>query len=102
MTRAVLNYHTDKIPDDAIWIMRPSQLGNPFVLGKMLTREESLKRFRQYLWHKINTDQRFRQSVLDLREKTLVCCCSPKPCHGHLLHAAADWIAAQDARSQPR
>jgi len=83
----VLNKYRDEIPDDAVWIMRPSKWGNPyrFVPSSPRSRARAIELYRQRLLH---TD--LRHDLEELRGKDLVCCCAPKPCHGDVLIALAN------------
>lgn len=78
----VLNQKTDNIPEDAVYIGRPSIFGNPFKEGIDGTRKEVIEKYKRYL--AINTDLR-NKAIHELRGKDLVCWCSPKPCHGDVL-----------------
>lgn len=70
--------------------------GNPFHIGKDGTREEVLWRYHQWIArHFIHTvpnvsQKEFRERVRGLQGKTLVCFCSPKPCHGDILALYAE------------
>ena len=78
----VLNQKTDKIPEDAVYIGRPSIFGNPFKEGLDGNRKEVIEKYRRYL--ALNTSLR-EQVIKQLKGKDLVCWCSPKPCHGDIL-----------------
>lgn len=45
--------------------------GNPFSIGPGMTREQSVERFRQYFYHRIENDREFRERVEGLRGKRL-------------------------------
>lgn len=62
--------------------MRPSIYGNPYVIGRDGSREEVLRKFREYFREKIFLSPEFKAAVERLRTASaLVCCCAPKPCH---------------------
>lgn len=65
---------------DEINIMRPNRHGNPFRIGADGSRTQVLCKFAAWAprqpW--------FVEACLELRDKTLVCCCKPKACHGDL------------------
>lgn len=70
-----------------VCIMRPSILGNPFVIGRDGTREEVIEKFREYFKQRISADESllidpFCQAVRNLVGKKIGCCCSPDACHG--------------------
>lgn len=58
--------------------------GNPFPIGDgtPAARARSLNQYGEYFQKRVNEDPEFRQRVLELRGKTLVCFCAPKECHG--------------------
>jgi hypothetical protein len=70
-----------------VFIGRPSRWGNPFTIGKDGTREEVIAGYRKHLWEQLADpeNEELRQAVRDLDERTLVCYCAPKPCHGDIL-----------------
>lgn len=76
----VLNKHKDVIPDDAVYIGRPSKWGNPYVIGKDGTREEVIKKYALYAGGHFGMGE-----LAELYGKDLVCFCSPQPCHGDVL-----------------
>lgn len=73
--------------------------GNPFThldYGlaeyKVATREESIERYKTWVWDHYRDDEYFRiclhalvRSYLRSEEIILVCWCDPLPCHGHIL-----------------
>ena len=78
----VLNKYNDIIPNNAVYIGRPSKWGNPFVIGKDGTRDEVIAKYRLWLFSQpamIDTAKR------ELSGKDLVCFCHPKRCHGDVL-----------------
>ena len=87
----VLNKSTDPIPAGAVFIMRPSEWGNPFIIGRDGTREEVIEKYRLDLWDKIRNGSIPLKKLADLHDRDLVCCCKPKPCHGDVLAQAAVW-----------
>ena len=66
--------------------------------GKGLTgyfgNPTTLKKYRGYLESRIDEDIGFREKVMNLYGKTLVCFCKPKPCHGDILAEYAErlWL----------
>jgi len=59
--------------------------GNPFPIQTGRKRGSTLEKYRKYLEHRLMTDTEFYRRVKDLKGKTLVCFCKPKPCHGDIL-----------------
>lgn len=86
--------HCKKRPYD-IYIGRGSIWGNPFThrplhLTKakvqVASREEAIKRFEDWILNSNDKEAKIMRDNLHLlKEKTLGCWCSPKPCHGDIL-----------------
>ena len=72
----VLNKRTDKIPDDAVYVGRPSRWGNPYKVGRDGTREEVIEKFTHFI---------VAFNLSELKGKDLVCWCAPLPCHADIL-----------------
>lgn len=68
--------------DFDINIQRGTMFGNPFKDG---TREENIKKFKQYFLNKIKSGQITKSHLEVLRGTRLGCTCSPKPCHGDII-----------------
>lgn len=64
-----------------IYIGRGSRWGNPFKIGKDGTREEVIKKYRDW----ISKQPGLLSSLGELRGKVLGCWCKPKACHGDVL-----------------
>lgn len=93
----VINIYHQKdkqVPPDAISIMRGTIFGNPYVMGPDGTREEVVELFRHYLFRRLQSEPVFAEQVKSLHNKTVCCCCFPKPCHGDILLKAAAWLAS--------
>jgi energy-converting hydrogenase Eha subunit B len=73
--------------------MRGTPFGNPFILGRDGDRAEVVRRYRVWLWARLQADPGFRAKVRALEGRDLVCCCAPLACHGDVLAAAAAWLA---------
>jgi len=79
--------HCKKEPYD-VYIGRPSKWGNPFsyldrtdAKFKVKTRQEAVDRYREW----IQTQPTLIASLIELKNKTLGCWCSPQACHGDVL-----------------
>lgn len=95
---AVLNYkNTNGIPDGAIFIGRPSRWGNSFRIKRGVTREQALAAYRVDLWGRIRKGEVTVEELAALHGHDLVCYCTPKPCHGHILERAAAWAKGKTA-----
>lgn len=70
-----------KITEDMIYIGRPSQWGNPFVVGIHGDREECVKKHREWVLKQPDLIEKIKT---DLKGKHLVCHCAPLACHGDI------------------
>lgn len=74
----VLNQRSDYIPEEAVYVGRPTKWGNPYHIGRDGSREDVIIKYEYWL----------RSSGLDINElagKDLVCWCAPLPCHADVL-----------------
>ena len=76
-------------------------LGNPFTV-EGITRELSIKKFREAFEDKLERDDAFRAAVRDLAGQTLGCWCqhldADEPaCHAEVIAEKADELAAREA-----
>lgn len=69
-----------------VYIGRPSIWGNPFVIGRDGTRDEVIRKYKQWLEGQPDLVKR----TSELRGKRLGCFCAPRPCHGDILVEFAD------------
>ena len=76
-----------------IYIGRPSQWGNPFIIGKDGTREKVIARYKQWLWQQILNGNITLSQLSQLKDKRLGCYCAPLLCHGDILIKAAIWAS---------
>ena len=69
-----------------IYIGRPSEWGNPFVIGKDGTREQVIEKYRQWIHSSdVKATALRRKARVALRGKVLGCWCVPEACHGDIL-----------------
>ncbi len=78
----VFNKRTDTIPDDAVFVGRPSKWGNPYRIGTHGNRSQVVAYYRAYLF---STHWLAMEAKRELKGKNLVCWCSPLPCHADVL-----------------
>ena len=78
----VYNIRDKDIPDDAVFIGRPSKFGNPFVIGKHGNREQVVAKYKEWI---LSKPELVEMAKLRLKGKNLVCYCAPLPCHGDVL-----------------
>ena len=76
-----------------IYIGRPSKFGNPFVIGKDGTREEVIAKYKNYFHCRLELQT---AAIDELKDKTLVCHCSPLACHGDVI---AEWLQSLKPKS---
>ena len=84
----ILNKKTDTIPKTAIYIGRPTKWGNPFVMTKEEERNNVCDKYIIFIMEKKNKYLR-EEARKELKDKDLVCYCSPKRCHGDILQKIA-------------
>jgi hypothetical protein len=95
----ILNKHHLSRPllDSEIYVGRPSPLGNPYpVQGN---REEVIQKYRLWLWEQIQSKspayrelKKLADRVKNGEEISLVCWCSPLPCHASVIASAINWM----------
>lgn len=93
MQPKVWNKQRDKnIPVEAVYVGRPSLMGNPFshlpsAIAEFAVkdRDEAVDKFEEYARQRIKIDAKYRKSVAALYAKDLVCWCSPLRCHAEIL-----------------
>ena len=86
----VVNKSTHKPTVNDVYIGRGSKWGNPYshsdntkALYKVKSRKEAIEKYRDYI---LNGDGKHLLNDLhELKNKTLVCFCKPKVCHGDVL-----------------
>lgn len=78
-----------KLPDNAVYVGRPSKWGNPFHTketlygkpSKLYTRDEAISLYELY----ITNNEELLSQLHELKGKDLVCWCAPYPCHADIL-----------------
>lgn len=78
--------HCKRDPYD-VYIGRPTQWGNPFVMGESTSREDVISQYKYWLMHEANL---VADAELQLKGKVLGCWCHPQPCHGDVLAKIAN------------
>lgn len=88
------------------YIGRPSPLGNPFKIGECGNRKHVIERYRKWLLVALRSPNRYpelcaefdrlSQKLLDEQHLTLLCWCSPLPCHGNVIADFLDIRAYQN------
>lgn len=88
-----------------VYIGRPSKdgngyFGNSHVIGwcnlcyKEHDRMECIAAFKQDHEARVQTDSAYKEKVMGLKDKTLVCFCAPQACHGNVYQK---WISSHNA-----
>ena len=78
------------IPDDAVYVGRPSKFGNPFVIGPDGDRAAVIAAFRDWLETSDEGRAVAETARTELIGKDLVCFCAPEPCHADVLMELAN------------
>lgn len=81
-----------------VYCGRGSIFGNPYTHIKykktlaefvVNTRDESIDKYKEYFYNRINTDVEFKNAVINLKGKTCACFCFPARCH---LNIIKEWL----------
>lgn len=87
--------HCKRAPYD-VYIGRPSEWGNPYVLKSEQVRGSTIDAYREYLWREVRKNpEEMIHKLRALEGKTLGCWCHPKPCHGNVIALAVEWALKQ-------
>ena len=74
----------DVNPVGSVYVGRPSEWGNHFVIGKDGNRDEVIDKFKKWAWHPEQFEWRCRVRS-ELKGKNLICWCAPYACHASVL-----------------
>lgn len=80
------NRKNRNVPEDAVFIGRPSKWGNPFPLRREEDRDAVILQYVAWL----KTRPPIIDDLDELMGCDLVCFCTPKMCHGDVLLALAN------------
>src|SRR5690625_2029635 len=75
-------------PVDSVPYERWKERGKPFLLGDHGPRAQVIEKYREWL---LSQPEMLERVKAQLQGKHLVCCCKPKPCHGDVLLALANY-----------
>ena len=75
-------YHVNNCPKDAVYIGRPSEYGNPYVVEIDGNRQEVMEKYILYLNQNEELQKKIKENLVG---KDLACWCCPKPCHGDVI-----------------
>ena len=91
----VVNIHHKAEYDIAIG--RPSEWGNPWIIGRDGTRDEVIDRYAEYL----QTKSTLLNKLPQLSRKRLGCYCKPARCHGDVIVEAFNRLVSGKADEPP-
>jgi len=77
---------TGKTVPGAVYVGRPSEFGNPFVVGRDGSRAEVIRHYVAWLHDHPDIVERARR---ELAGKDLICWCAPEACHAEILRDLA-------------
>lgn len=91
----------------AVYIGRPSPLGNPYKITDSKSRDDVIDAYERYLIGGYESDGRIQRAINDLVEKylageeiNLLCFCAPRRCHGEVIREFVEKLA--ESRSEQR
>lgn len=70
-----------------VYIGRPSDWGNPFVIGKDGDRADVIRKYRNWIMRQPDLLARVKK---ELQGQRIACWCKPEACHGDVLAEIAD------------
>jgi RNA recognition motif-containing protein len=70
-----------------VYIGRPSDWGNPFVIGKDGDRADVIQKYRNWIMRQPDL---LARAKIELRGQRIACWCKPEACHGDILAEIAD------------
>jgi len=70
-----------------VYIGRPSDWGNPFVIGKDGDRADVIRKYRNWIMRQPDLLARVKK---ELQGRRIACWCKPEACHGDVLAEIAD------------
>ncbi len=92
----ILNRSTDTIGPGAVYVGRPSPLGNPFAIGPDGGRAEVIQKYASWIEGRLrDRDPVVLTALMSIKPgQALVCHCAPKRCHAEVIAQVlnrADW-----------
>lgn len=86
MRTKLVNYRTYNLDKSkVIPIDRRSIFGNKYVIGKDGTREKVIEKYKVDFYKRLENEDGFKEKVLELAGETIICWCTPLPCHGDVI-----------------
>lgn len=106
MNHRILNLKTDTVPRNALFVARPSPLGNPYAIGSDGDRDTVIEKYRVWLGARIRErDPVVCTELLGISEnQPLACHCAPQRCHAEIItqvldNGVQDQLRAKGSRS---
>jgi hypothetical protein len=87
MKPKVWNVSDPNLPKDAVFTGRPSEYGNPYIIGVHGNRSQVIA---QHKAHLDSHPELVAKIKCELKGRHLACFCKPKDCHGDYLLAIAN------------
>ncbi len=81
----VLNKKKDKLPKGAMYVGRPTNLGNPFVIGPDGDREDVVAQYYIYFYLMLDENLFYWNVCQAAHATALVCWCAPESCHANVI-----------------
>ena len=75
----------EEIPEDAVYVGRPSKFGNPFIIDTHGDRDEVIEAHRKWLEETEEGQAVADAARRELKGKDLICYCKPRACHADTL-----------------
>lgn len=95
-------YVGKQIPENGVYIgrynknynLQGSKFANPFPMKDQSEEERTrvVEAYKNWLWKEIANNNITREDLLSLNGKKLVCYCSPKSCHGHVIKETVELL----------
>lgn len=73
----------------AVYVGRPTPLGNPFILGVHGDREKVVALYKEWFEDKIKDEALPSKVIKNCANKNLSCYCAPKLCHAEII---VEWL----------
>lgn len=95
--RPLIKVYNKKDPNaQGVWVDRETPYGNPYHLGEDGNRKEVIAKFEE----KLIQSREMAAMLPNLRNKSLICHCKPKSCHGDVWFKYANgfWLCVTGGR----
>lgn len=93
----VLNTKKHNIPVGAVYVGRPSPLGNPYKIGPDGDRDDVIAQYYIYFYLMIELNDFYWHVMKAATATALVCWCAPEACHADVI---AEYLANSEKKSE--